>query len=572
MSKVTYKPRTLEQCLSDSNLRHAATKVANYYRTQNYPFSPDRAMPALMQVGLAQALRTAVLDGTYTFQPLRPYWTPKPNGKGMRMESMSSGVDRILIQALFNHAGYAIQQDLSATALVDRRLMAPAYRFNRPTASYTYSFWPADYRAYRSLARRFAARRKQGVALHLDIQNFYPSVRIERLKSLLRPWFADDVFELVSRYLDFRITPNNGEAIPFLAGLPVEEPMSRLLANLYLQALDHHALYELKLDYIRYVDDIIIFLPDQSTAETIKSSMVQYLPAHLGLFVNEAKVEIKSCRDFISESEADFSRRLSKLNTEVGLIPFMPETHRTAVIGKLQTLVRQMPSPNLPSDKAKAKTYVRGAKFGAWRLAKVGAEQCEQDLSVLLHDSRTRVISAIALAHLGSPAAVSALQKHLDEVSAQLHPFERVQIAGTLARNKLLGSFHHFEAYANDNTLLRSILSQFRADAASITTALSDCSPMVRRAALIASLNADRPQVAAGPLLRAAANEQDRDCMLLLMYILAKNPRRFRAQREIWKRHQDPLIAEMAQVLKTPNRAKPSASSVNQIVTQCSEI
>ncbi len=551
MSKATYKPPTLEQCLSNTNLQRAAAKVASYYRTQNYPYSPDRAFPALMEDGLADSLRTAVLDGNYAFQPLRPYWTPKPNNRGTRMESMSSAMDRILIQALFNQPGHAIQRVLSATAAVDNRVVAPAYRFTRPHSPYTYSYWPADYRSYRAQARRYARKWSKGVALHLDIQNFYPSIRIDRLKTLLRPWFADDVFELVAQYLEFQTVTETGEVIPYLAGLPIEEPVSRLLAGVYIQALDHYVLNELNVDYVRYVDDMIVFMPDSDTAEQIKNKISRFLALHLGVFINEAKADIKPCPEFMSKSEAAFSRRLSVLNTQVMMTPFMPAAHRVELVGELRSLVRDMPSPNLPPDQPKSRMLLRGAKFGAWRLARVQAEECTTDISVLLSDARTRMISAVALAHFGTPTAASALQNWLNQAHAALLPFERVQIAGALARNNLLMGFRQFDAYAANDAMLRAILAQCPRSAQHVAESLADPVPMVRRAGLIACWKAKRCYPSWTQLQRAARTEQDRDSIILFIRLLAEYGPRARKQIVAWTRHPDPLVAAMAAAVKT---------------------
>lgn len=230
--------QSIQTALSDINLQHAYRKVLAYYRTQNYSGSPDGILLELVEPYLFESLRAAVLAGQHQFQPLRTYTTPKPSG-GQRVETISSApVDRLLIQALFNSPGHRIQTHITETVTFNNIVLAPAYRFRAPNAGYMYSYWPADYRTYRTTAIRLARRCRKGVVLHADIKNFYPSIQRDRLRTLLKPWFHADVWPLIDSYLQFRVEPGHPQALVY-DGLPIEEPISRLLANLYLAKQSH---------------------------------------------------------------------------------------------------------------------------------------------------------------------------------------------------------------------------------------------------------------------------------------------------------------------------------------------
>jgi hypothetical protein len=514
MSDKTYSPPTIEEALSDINLRQAQRKVAAYYRTQNYAGSPDGDFLEMTEPYLFEALRAGVMDGTYRFQPLRTYETLKPSG-GVRVETISSPMDRLLIQALFNSPGHHIQNRITATATCNNVVLAPAYRFNPPFSRYTYSYWPADYRAYRNTALRIARHYRDGVVLHADIANFYPSIRRDRVRILLRPWFHEKVWPLIDAYLNFRVHPGHPEHLVY-DGIPIEEPISRLLANFYLEELDRHVLHELGIPYVRYVDDMMFFLPDRTTAEHVEYRIADFMLDRLGLRLNEKKREIKSTRSLATGDDAQFSRRLSILNAGVGLLGWKAGL-RQGLLAAFKELLEEMPSPNAVPD-PQNRNQVRGAKFAAWRAARIKARHLIDHITLLLGDARTRMIASIALAHLGTPRAIQALQIWFNSTASELSPHERATLAAALARNGRLHKLPGLDSYATNHPELRAIMCRHARTCKAIAAGIQDRDPLIRRAAVINFILRTRGRKTLLPiLLKAAAIEKDRDTLLLFL-------------------------------------------------------
>lgn len=89
--------------------------------------------------------------------------------------------------------------------------------------------------------------------LKLDISKFFPSVRHDKLKELLRKRIKDrDVLELLDTIIDSGNTSG--------VGLPIGYYSSQWLSNFYLQEVDHFIKEKLRIrHYIRYVDDMVLF-------------------------------------------------------------------------------------------------------------------------------------------------------------------------------------------------------------------------------------------------------------------------------------------------------------------------
>jgi retron-type reverse transcriptase len=133
----------------------------------------------------------------------------------------------------------------------------------------------------RDYARRYIQRwlehdpRGTRYCLKLDVHHFYPSIRHDQLKAMLRRKIKD---EKLLRLL--------GLIIDSAPGLPIGNVTSQWLANFYLQGLDHfireqlHARY-----YVRNMDDMVIFSPNKRKLGRVKNAIKVYLHS-LGLALN----------------------------------------------------------------------------------------------------------------------------------------------------------------------------------------------------------------------------------------------------------------------------------------------
>ncbi|MFA7413304.1 MAG: CRISPR-associated endonuclease Cas1 [Rhizobium sp.] len=146
------------------------------------------------------------------------------------------------------------------------------------------------YRPGRSVAKaisRVAGLRKQGFThvVDADITRYFESVRHERLLSLLDRHLEDSrLCDLIALWLE--------HFSPAERGIPQGSPLSPLLANLYLDALDE-AMDGRHARIVRYADDFVILA---RTAEHAGKALADTrdILAELGLELNDAKTQLAS--------------------------------------------------------------------------------------------------------------------------------------------------------------------------------------------------------------------------------------------------------------------------------------
>jgi hypothetical protein len=76
-----------------------------------------------------------------------------------------------------------------------------------------------------------------------------------------------------------------------IKGTPQGSPLSPLLSNIVLDELDKE-LERRGHSYVRYADDVKIFVSSSSRAETVKASITRYITTKLKLKVNESKSRV----------------------------------------------------------------------------------------------------------------------------------------------------------------------------------------------------------------------------------------------------------------------------------------
>lgn len=125
------------------------------------------------------------------------------------------------------------------------------------------------------------ARRNRYV-LKCDVRKYFPSIDFSLLKELIARKVKDrDVLWLLHRLIDAsnpqeprtEYFPGDDLFSPFerRRGLPIGNQTSQFLANVYLNPFDHWVKETLKVrDYIRYVDDFVMFDSDKSRLTEIR--------------------------------------------------------------------------------------------------------------------------------------------------------------------------------------------------------------------------------------------------------------------------------------------------------------
>ncbi len=211
-------------------------------------------------------IHAKLMAGTYVPSPGKRVEIPKPNG-GKRRLGIPTVLDRFIQQMLL-------------------QAMTPIWepRFSE----HSYGFRPGRSAADAVRAAQEYARAGKDWVVDLDITKFFDHVQWDILLGKIAQVIRDKrVLKRIGKYLRAGAMLK-GVVVKSVEGTPQGGPLSPLLANIYLDALDRE-LERRGHAFSRYADDCNIYVGTQTAAERVMESVQGWIEKHLRLQVNAAK-------------------------------------------------------------------------------------------------------------------------------------------------------------------------------------------------------------------------------------------------------------------------------------------
>lgn len=259
-------PVTLEGVLAKENINAAWAQVrANAGAAGVDGLDVERSWAHLREHWVR--IEAALLAGRYEPEAVRAVTIPKANG-GVRTLGIPTVLDRLIQQA--------IHQQLSP-------VWEPGF------SEHSYGFRPnrSAHDAVRA-ARGYVTGGK-GWVVDLDLKSFFDRVNHDQLLSRVAGKVRDKrLLRLIGDYLRAPLQTPDGRREVRRQGTPQGGPLSPLLANIYLDPLDQE-LERRGLSFVRYADDIAIFVSSPRAAERVKASVIAWIERHLKVEVNREK-------------------------------------------------------------------------------------------------------------------------------------------------------------------------------------------------------------------------------------------------------------------------------------------
>lgn len=211
-------------------------------------------------------IHAKLMAGRYVPSPVRRKEIQKPSG-GMRKLGIPTVMDRFIQQMMM-------------------QAMTPIWepRFSE----HSYGFRPGRKAADAVRAAQGYASKGQDWVVDLDITKFFDHVNWDILMGKIAEVIGDKrVLKLIGKYLRAGAM-SEGVVVKSVEGTPQGGPLSPLLANIYLDALDRE-LERRGHKFSRYADDCNIYVGSPAAGERVMRSIQGWIEKHLRLQVNATK-------------------------------------------------------------------------------------------------------------------------------------------------------------------------------------------------------------------------------------------------------------------------------------------
>jgi RNA-directed DNA polymerase len=240
-------------------------KKADGRKCRRYAEQSVRRLPQLQQM---------LKEGRYEPQPAQRIWIPKLGSKEMRPLGVPPVENRVVEMAL-------------------RNVLEPI--FERTFAEHSYGFRPG--RGAKDALRRVAQLLHAGKSwiVDADLKGYFDSIPQDKLMAAVAERVADGaVLEQIQRSLQQGVMESGKGWSPTETGTPQGAVLSPLLANIYLNPLDH-LMAGKGWEMVRYADDFIILCESQEQAQQALQEVRQWVE-QAGLTLHPVKTRIVDTR------------------------------------------------------------------------------------------------------------------------------------------------------------------------------------------------------------------------------------------------------------------------------------
>lgn len=247
------------------------------------------------------------------YNPKSPFicLAPKANGN-YRIVHKLDPIDSLIFTALV----YELHQIVEDYRIPAARNIACSYRVKPDING---SFFDRDengWTNYKKRTRKLAREYKDGYVISCDITDFYNQIYTHRLQNIISEAGGGIFDDQAKTIEDFLLKLNTKTS----RGIPVGPAASIILAEAIMADIDKKIMSYTQ-DFVRWVDDIIIYFEDRDEAVFVFHELTKYLYSSHRLVFSGEKSRILSVKKFIKyyfkDEEKEEERELLKKTEEL---------------------------------------------------------------------------------------------------------------------------------------------------------------------------------------------------------------------------------------------------------------
>jgi RNA-directed DNA polymerase len=255
-----WKTENLQSAVANV-VRNKSQQKPDGQRCRRYAEQKDWRLPALQS-----QLRT----GAYQPQPVRRVWIPKLGSRELRPLGIPPVENRVVEMAV-------------------RQVIEPI--FEQSFAEQSYGFRPR--RGAKDALRRVQQFLNRGLIwiVDADVKGYFDNIPQDKLLAAVAERISDGaVLELIGRFLKQGVMESGKGWQPTETGTPQGAVISPLLANIYLNPLDH-LMAQQGWEMVRYADDFIILCDSAEQAQAALAQVREWME-QAGLSLHPTKTRI----------------------------------------------------------------------------------------------------------------------------------------------------------------------------------------------------------------------------------------------------------------------------------------
>jgi RNA-directed DNA polymerase len=236
-------------------------KKADGRKCRRYAQESDWRLPALQR---------NIQNGLYEPKPAHRIWIPKLGSKELRPLGIPEVENRVVEMAL-------------------RNVIEPI--FEHTFGEHSYGFRPG--RGAKDALRRVDGLLEKGKTwvVDADLKSYFDSIPQDKLMAAVSEHVADGrVLEMIQKFLKQGVMESGKGWRPTETGTPQGAVLSPLLANIYLNPLDHLMAGQ-GWEMVRYADDFVILCESQEEAQRALEAVSQWVE-QAGLTLHPTKTRI----------------------------------------------------------------------------------------------------------------------------------------------------------------------------------------------------------------------------------------------------------------------------------------